>query len=102
MLQLKTNLFKMKTLILIASISGLSFTPTDGGEWPQKAQQGFINSCIPQAKNAMKKKQAQAYCSCMLDKMMAIYPDPKDAIPVDTEKIKELAESCVQDILSEK
>jgi len=65
-------LFPLLPLILLCSCTGF---------WSGSNQRKFKEVCADEAiKWAASEEQADAYCKCVLDKMMRKYPDEEDAL----------------------
>lgn len=56
--------------------------------WPEKDRNDFLTSCVDEAvKNVNDKTVATNYCSCMLSKLEAEYPDVTRAAALTTDEV---------------
>ncbi len=56
--------------------------------WPEKDRNDFLTSCVDEAvKNINDRTVASTYCSCMLSKLEAEYPDVNKAASLTTDEV---------------
>ncbi len=60
-------------------------------QWPLDEQAAFIKSCQEGAKD---NSNAVPLCSCMLPKIMKLYPDAKDVDKLTNEQVDKMLEEC--------
>lgn len=63
-------------------------------EWDDNNKTAFINSCKSGFENNPN-VDGEAYCSCMLEKVMVKYPKPSEAANIDQDWMKEEAKNCL-------
>jgi hypothetical protein len=63
-------------------------TTTTSTGWPEKDRNDFLTSCVDEAvKNVNDRTLASNYCSCMLSKLEAEYPDVTKAAALTTDEV---------------
>ena len=50
------------------------------GSWDEDDKKVFYQSCLDEAKGWVKPEKAKPYCDCVLDKVLAKYPNESDAL----------------------
>lgn len=92
----------MNKLLLFVALATLSFSfivvntnfdNTDGG-WTKTEKDSFMKSCTDKL-DGTEGINAEAYCSCMLTKIMKKYPSPTDALNIDQDWMKSEATKCL-------
>ncbi len=63
--------------------------------WNDAEQKSFMDACVPNSK--MGTEKGTAFCRCMLEKMITLYPKPSDAAGLTKERATELAKECYAD-----
>jgi hypothetical protein len=88
----------MKKMMFVFAVAALAFTACKSkgksGGWPESEKKAFVKNCEENG-GAMGDK-AKSYCSCMLGKVEAKYPDPKDAMGIDMASIMDMATDCLK------
>jgi hypothetical protein len=66
-------------------------------KWTDQDKSEFYSGCLSTAEKNKEIKNPTAYCNCLLQKVVAKYPNANDAkyIKYDT-TIRKLAEACLQ------
>ena len=64
-------------------------------KWSDADQREFMNNCVPGASKTLGNTGATDYCSCMMNKIMAEYPDSKDAGNMPKDHMTSLANDCL-------
>jgi hypothetical protein len=88
---------ELNALLSIAALAValmMSCSNGGGGEWPQAEQDAFIENCVPGAQENTE-IDAEAYCACMLEKMMKEYPEPEDVEDMDMGQMMDMAKDCL-------
>jgi len=62
--------------------------------WDEEYQDAFLSSCINSAVKNTSEEIATDFCSCMLVKLMLMYPDPEDTEDLSDEDISAISEGC--------
>lgn len=62
--------------------------------WEEGSRLDFLDQCFKQGAPVMTAYVARKYCSCMLQKMEALYPDEDDAADISLEEMVKLAKEC--------
>lgn len=83
----------LNTSIVLVSALLLAACGDSEKEWPQADQDSFTENCVPEAAEA-ETIDAEAYCDCMLHKVMDKYPDPEDAEELGIGEMFEMAQDC--------
>lgn len=65
-----------------------------GGVWTQFEQENFMTGCVAEAV-ANPDVDAEAYCRCMLDKVMVMYPNSLAAEELDEATMTDMALDCI-------
>jgi hypothetical protein len=63
--------------------------------WSASDQQEFMDNCVPGASKSLG-SGASGYCSCMMNKLMAEYPNSKDIGNVSKQHMTDLAKDCIR------
>jgi hypothetical protein len=63
--------------------------------WGSKDEDAFMESCVSGAKASMGASKAEAYCSCVLEKIEVKYPSAIDALKLNTEDMMQMAQDCL-------
>lgn len=73
-------------------------TPTNGGArvWDDQTRAAFITNCTDESKTRMDETAAREYCNCMLEKIVAKYPNPADANNMTIQETQDMARDCVK------
>ncbi len=51
-----------------------------GGSWSSLEKNAFLTNCVSEGtKGGQPEDVMKRYCSCMMDRLQGLYPDPKDA-----------------------
>ena len=61
--------------------------------WPEKTQKAFIDSCSSMA-TALKMKDPEKYCTCVLDEMIRRYPTNDSISRITPREMKEIGSGC--------
>jgi len=64
-------------------------------QWSTSDQREFMNNCVPGASKTLGNTGATDYCSCVMNKIMAEYPDSKDARNIPKDHMTSLANDCL-------
>ena len=65
--------------------------------WTTAEKQQFLDNCAPAAmNNGLSERQANAYCSCMQEKLEKLYPVAEESAKMSNSKMNELAKECAQ------
>ncbi len=83
---------KGKLMILGAALTGVFFLTSCDKGWTDKDRETFMNSCT---KDLPAEMNPEKYCGCVLEKLEAEYPNPKD-VKVEDEKMSKWAEECLK------
>lgn len=71
-------------------------TPTTGQTWDDQTKAAFVANCTNEAKSRMNEAAAKEYCDCMLDKIVAKYPNPAEANNMTITETQDMAKECVK------
>lgn len=84
----------MKSFVLILALAAFM---SCGREWTVKDKSEFVSGCLSKAVIDVGQEKAKTYCHCLLEKVVAKYPNAKDAkyIRYDT-SVRQLARACLQ------
>jgi hypothetical protein len=63
-------------------------------QWEEKDQAEFLDDCVSESQKTMTDENADAYCSCMLEKLMRKYPTPTSAFDAKTNVLEAMADDC--------
>ncbi len=89
----------MKKLVIILFVTSM-FVACKGksgtAQWPQKEKDAFNEQCVKGAETSMGEAKAKSYCSCMLTKIEAKYPEAANASKLDVATMTEMAKDCVK------
>jgi hypothetical protein len=66
----------MQKIIVIILLLGL--LTSCKRKWTDKDKQEFLSGCMNSAVKDLGSDKAKQYCHCMLDKVLARYPDARD------------------------
>lgn len=66
-------------------------------KWTEKDRSEFVSGCLSKAVIDLGQDKAKPYCNCLLQKIVAKYPNANDAkyIRYDT-TVKQLAKECLK------
>ncbi len=64
-------------------------------KWIEKDKKEFLGVCISEA-SVNPGIVAESYCNCMLEKIMAKYPDPKDVDKISMAEVTQWAQDCLE------
>ena len=66
-------------------------------EWNEKNRSEFVSGCINGAVKDMPAEKARKYCHCMLEKVMARYPNAADVIYIKNDTaMAAMAKDCLK------
>jgi hypothetical protein len=66
-------------------------------KWTPDDKTEFIGGCLKGALKDMKEEKAKPYCKCLLDKVVAKYPNAKDAAYLKYDStVVQLAKECLK------
>jgi len=66
-------------------------------KWAEKDKADFYSGCLSSAKTNKDITNPKAYCSCLLDKVVAKYPNANDAKYIKYDStIRQLAKDCLK------
>ena len=71
-------------------------TTTTGQTWDEQTRASFVNNCTSESKTRMSEAAAKEYCDCMLQKIVAKYPNPADANNMTITETQDMAKDCVK------
>lgn len=73
-------------------------TTSNGGArvWDDQTRAAFITNCTNESKTRMEEAAAREYCNCMLEKIVAKYPNPGDANNMTIQETQDMARDCVK------
>lgn len=64
--------------------------------WDEQTKAAFVANCTKESKDKMAEDAAREYCNCMLEKIVAKYPNPVDANNMTIQETQEMARDCVK------
>lgn len=71
-------------------------TTTAGQTWDDETKVAFVTNCTNESKARMSEAAAKEYCDCMLEKIVAKYPNPADANNMTITETQDMAKECVK------
>jgi hypothetical protein len=77
----------LASLLLVSSF--LISCSSGSSSWPQSEKDAFMENCV------IPGVSSEAYCSCMLDKVLKKYPTPESALNMDYEWMMNEAADCL-------
>lgn len=96
----RTALLCLMILVLVALAGCVS---TSNG-WPKRGQRAFMKDCTSHTSADISPAMAQAYCTCMLGKIMTQYANMNEAADkllgtvMGEIQMEKLAEDCVEEM----
>ncbi|MBI2271699.1 MAG: hypothetical protein HYU69_15255 [Bacteroidetes bacterium] len=84
-----------KSLFLLFALAAFLFACSSNGtkkaqapNWTTYSKNTFMQKCVGQAGSQMLPKEADNYCNCIMEKMIAAYPDTVELDKMGPAKIK--------------
>lgn len=91
----KINLLKLTFYLTIPIALSVLTGCSSLNAWSEEQQNAFFSTCYKGTAENFDPDDAEAYCKCMLEHIMEIYPDPESIDAISEEEMDKYARNCL-------
>lgn len=85
---MRSHLSLLLLATLLFACSSNETKKAQGPNWTTYSKNTFMQKCVEQAGSQMLPKEADNYCNCIMEKMIAAHPDTVELDKMGPDKIK--------------